>query len=627
MPASSGSIDFRCAAKLLLMDGSGKAGVAHGGVIGEALLVGSQADLAALRAANPDLRNELAVLVVDDQLGVAADAFREWVGQGCAIVSLGHSAGAMAEAPWLAALRPRAEALAADLAALLPRLDLLAGHRLSPETVATCLVDRVRSSLSRCIDIAAVCQAAAARRLRLLSPRSLPAAARMLVEAAGVAVAEARPAGSPPRLSLLAGFTPLPRPSAPAALAGLGDAPADLYITSGASDLYLASVLPVLVRTVEHRPALLLMPRLGDAEALAGRWGLRPAVQERRLVMLEREAVAGPGPAIGPPASVRDLRDALEAFAAMPDDQSGAALRRLLAEGAARRLLPVLHFAAALQRDFAPLLPRLSSIVVGPGRLTEAAALVDLGNAAAVPTIDIQVGPISGQRAMPPNAARLCCIDEVSRQTYLRDLGVAPGRLLVTGSPRIEHLLAPLRAVSRRRARTLLGALLLPERPRLLLLATQPIGLALCGQILRVVLRACAGLPDIQVLVRMHPAEGGHYLAQYRDLIAPHGFAAISPPAVDPYRLLRACDWLVTYSSTMGLEALVLGTPVIVVNPLPTRPPYDLAAGGGITEVVDEAGLAQALMRAPRRRGRRLAGTAPTARIADLILLPNGQAP
>lgn len=564
--------------------------------------IGRARDLAALGTGGAQRLHGVALLV-HDITGQPAPP---------GMAAVGHGADALSMEPVLHALRRRAEELAPRLAAPLAGLEALAGHQLSDNTVMTLAIDRVATPLRRAIRIATLCAEAGARRLRILHPAALPGAIIRLLALRGLEVVgregEALPPAAPVRVP--PGFAPLPRPRLGLALAA-ATAPSDIFVTAPHSDLYLLSILPVLRRTAARRPALVL---LASAAELATRPDLGPG----EITFLAPAPPAAETLALGDTAA---LEAALDEFRAAPDDAEGSALRALLADGAAARLAPMLHFAAAMQADARPHLGRIAGVTVAPGRLAGAAGLVDLANAHRIPTREIQAGPISARRALPPNAAAVFCMDATSARTYREALGVAPERLVVSGSPRIQEVLAPWRRVSRARARTLLARDPPRDRPKLLLLATQPIGVEACRRMLATALAACRERPDVALLLRPHPAEDAPYLDAYAAMLAGAAGAALAPAGASPYLLLRACDWLLTYASTLGREAMALGTPVITLNPLPHPPPYDLAAEGAAA-ATDAEDLA-ALLDAPARRVRmRVVDSA--ALIADAMLGQQG---
>lgn len=521
------------------------------------------------------------------------------------------------------ALRVRAQILIDAIGPMLRGVPMISDHYISGDTLVTLVLDRVASRYRRAMRICEMCEDASVSRIRILRKRALEPAVIALIAANGLRVSAPDGAElgafSTLRLTFPPTFRELARHPIAEALLELATA-TDIYVAADHSDLYVLSVMPVLKRTLAVRPAILLFSRNVDAIALAERFSLQEAVEAGRLRILPWSTEPTEMLPIGPSWLTKRLSDTITNFAKTPDDALGGAIRALLAEAVALRLMPVLHFSACTQRAALVLLPNVASVVVAPGRLMEAMALIDVANAFDVPTYEIQAGPISARRALPPNAQKVFCIDGVSVKTYSEGFGVASDRLLMTGSPRIQELVAPMRRLSKARARAVLGRTLPMSGKRLLVVATQPVGVKTCVKVVRLVLEGCRACSDVQILIKPHPGEPQDYLDAYAALAADYERVSVAPRGSNPYLLTRACDWLATYASTLGLEAAELDTPVIVINPFDTRPPYDLKAAGVAVEANSREELAAILQDAnlAARRSRRNVDSA--GAIAEAIL-------
>lgn len=93
------------------------------------------------------------------------------------------------------------------------------------------------------------------------------------------------------------------------------------------------------------------------------------------------------------------------------------------------------------------------------------------------------------------------------------------------------------------------------------------------------VLHAVRALPGVQLVVKPHPNEGSEF---HRKAIERHGSPDIHlvPKSEPVYPLLFVCDAVVARLSAVGLEGVLLGKPLVIVN-LTGRPdPFPYVCGG-----------------------------------------------
>lgn len=150
--------------------------------------------------------------------------------------------------------------------------------------------------------------------------------------------------------------------------------------------------------------------------------------------------------------------------------------------------------------------------------------------------------------------------EEQKRQLLAKNDGVAPGRVVVTGNPAWDALRVspPRRDDARRRVVRALGWG--EDDPgALLVYATQPDA---AGQN-AAVFRAALAAPGLRLVVKTHPREDARACQAALGGADPARFRVIdgAGPALHP--LLAAADAVVTFHSTVNIEALLLGTPVV----------------------------------------------------------------
>ncbi len=159
-----------------------------------------------------------------------------------------------------------------------------------------------------------------------------------------------------------------------------------------------------------------------------------------------------------------------------------------------------------------------------------------------------------------PRPTRTILFDEYAA-AHLERCGHFPRTsLAVTGSPRLDELVqqaAALDDATLARARADAGAS--DGRPLVLLVTKE----REARSVLPGLITAVAGMPDVQLAIKTHPAETP-------DVYGPHASGTSNVrvlPAPAPLApLLRASRAVVTVNSTVALDAAVLGVPTLVVG-------------------------------------------------------------
>jgi hypothetical protein len=169
---------------------------------------------------------------------------------------------------------------------------------------------------------------------------------------------------------------------------------------------------------------------------------------------------------------------------------------------------------------------------------------------------------------------RLLLMTESDRRELGRD-GIAPERLIVTGSPAYDELAhqsnQPAEPALERRIRDRAG--ISSDRP-VVFFAHQ----AFCARTqMQSVLQELVGAVrqcDATLLVKFHPSSVDNPV-QWRAWSQVHlddparvVFAKSEISSIEGVRLARAC---VTFWSTVALEAMIVGTPLVVIQYTPTR--------------------------------------------------------
>jgi len=188
----------------------------------------------------------------------------------------------------------------------------------------------------------------------------------------------------------------------------------------------------------------------------------------------------------------------------------------------------------------------------------------------AIPSVTLQHGMMVGEAGyVPVVSSRIAAWGEASAR-WLRERGVAPEKIVVTGAPRLDAIFR-----GTRRSREVLAAGLGADPGRRwVVLATNPISFERNAALLATARKGVIdwGEPAI-LLVKLHPSENP---APYRSAIEGNPDVVVVPHGkVDLYDLLAAADAVLTFHSSVGLEAMAFDRPVVSLeafgeeNPLP----------------------------------------------------------
>lgn len=212
----------------------------------------------------------------------------------------------------------------------------------------------------------------------------------------------------------------------------------------------------------------------------------------------------------------------------------------------------------------------------------------------------------------PDYADRICVLGEFVRGILL-EAGRDPGDVVITGNPAFDRLADPSLAEAGRRLRTELGW----EDKTVILWASQPEpdDPELPRRIDSVVLDAVARHPDWALLIRPHPSEDVDF-----GELPPRVALSTSADPLDT--ALHASDLVLTMTSTVGLEGVMLGRPMVACDFSQYTPDvpftkHGLATGVESLEEIEE-GIVRALAAPVPDSGIPLGTSA--RRVADVLV-------
>lgn len=157
-----------------------------------------------------------------------------------------------------------------------------------------------------------------------------------------------------------------------------------------------------------------------------------------------------------------------------------------------------------------------------------------------------------------------CVAGPASKALFLKS-GIPEDAIVVTGQPRYDSMIS---SGTRHNKASLLERFGLDTNAPVVVVATQPFvedGLWTAGQRAHFFEHVVAAVHDAggQLLIKLHPRETS--AAVYRSILSRLGSTSVPivNGEVDLATLLTACDAVLTVRSTIGLEAMILGVPII----------------------------------------------------------------
>lgn len=243
---------------------------------------------------------------------------------------------------------------------------------------------------------------------------------------------------------------------------------------------------------------------------------------------------------------------------------------RIIQEFRARYNLPV-GFSAQLLNHTAVQTQRLlqfrraiqilkpAAIVTEADRNDRVSPLIQAAKINGAPTVTLVHGGAANRFYTPLLADAVCCGGESDRRTFL-DCGVAPERIIITGSPSVQR---GVPAVGNQRRQEILGQ----AHSRVVLFASSPITVAAKLELATQYCQAVTGLHNTTAVVRVHPSEG---VAEYREIVDRFPAVVFLPAsACSLEEILALADMVVVHNSAVGQDALFAGKPIVVLDTLP----------------------------------------------------------
>lgn len=252
-------------------------------------------------------------------------------------------------------------------------------------------------------------------------------------------------------------------------------------------------------------------------------------------------------------ASVMQAEKRFRRLSGHPSLADGAIKERFLAD--IPEMVRLIDQADRYMKDQPP-----ACLVIGTTELMITRVLALAARRRGVPAICLQHGVIALEQSYMPVFADLQAVYGPADLAWYAERGVSRRRLAVTGHPRYDPIFTSPRAP----AAAVAARLGLPPGERCVLVATQP---HLPEERIDGLIRLLARNRRVRVLLKPHPLEllTGKTAAHSRWAKA-YPNVTLVPPRVGLDELLSLANCVIAESSTVGLEALMAGRPLFVLQ-------------------------------------------------------------
>jgi len=225
---------------------------------------------------------------------------------------------------------------------------------------------------------------------------------------------------------------------------------------------------------------------------------------------------------------------------------------------------------------------------------------VEVAKKFSVPTIVVQHGVFGEKGEKEIFADKIAVWGDLCATIY-ESFGNKKDKCRVTGNPRIDRFFSRQPEFSRERVCALLN---LDENKKIILLASGVyrsfLSSYLTGDenqpIISELIKIMKDMPQYQLIIKLHPYETEEFS---RSIIAYYGVSnVVITRNFDLHSLINASDLFVTKRSSVGLKAMVLSKPVIIVNFEKRKEITPYASSGAAIEVNDQVSLRKAIVSA-----------------------------
>ncbi|MDR7246587.1 capsular polysaccharide export protein, LipB/KpsS family [Priestia megaterium] len=206
----------------------------------------------------------------------------------------------------------------------------------------------------------------------------------------------------------------------------------------------------------------------------------------------------------------------------------------------------------------------ISCVIVGTTEDLISRILTIVAATKGIPSICLQHGLIMGEEAyLPVFSSKQAVYGEYEKQWYIKK-GVNKNRIEIVGHPRFDRIF-----FEKKPSINLIQNIIKNnsnQKKKNILIITQPH----CGSIWEELVDVLAQNESLNIIIKPHPwelREKSGLLTFYQNLESKYrSVNVVLSKGVDLYDIIQNVDMVVVKSSTVGLESLLIGKPVVTLN-------------------------------------------------------------
>jgi hypothetical protein len=217
-------------------------------------------------------------------------------------------------------------------------------------------------------------------------------------------------------------------------------------------------------------------------------------------------------------------------------------------------------------------------------RLASHMGAVEVANSFGVPTIDVMaVNSIRLPNYKAPMASHCTAIDTITKEYFKSFYGLPDNRIAMTGSPRLDEMLAKYKKVKKSEIKKLLN---IPAKSKVVLVISQLQPIDRYISIFEQTIKAAESSPDTYIIVKLHRRENFTREEIYRlhavDSTISERIRIVRDEETlrDIENCLKISDVVISMYSNVLREAVCVGIPIIIADYFDEELPFDYVSAG-----------------------------------------------
>lgn len=223
-----------------------------------------------------------------------------------------------------------------------------------------------------------------------------------------------------------------------------------------------------------------------------------------------------------------------------------------------KRIIEIIEYIKLIEKIYSIEKPKL--VVVSDENTDFGSLVVTIANKKGIPSLNVQHGMIMFNKVVTSELkATITAVFGPNDKNYLVENGLDAEKIVVTGQPRYDGLINS--KLDRLNECKKLG---LDPKKKICLFATQYAvnkkDRVIVDHVRQTIIETFKNRKDLQLIIKTHPSDNRNYRSEISSNISVVDDIQLN------WKLYNLCDLVMVTSSTVALEALICGKPLIIVN-------------------------------------------------------------